>query len=273
MNLLEDFYEKGTPDMKYYAFDWDDNIVYMPTEIMLIDDVGDEVGMSTHDFAKYRLEIGKNEFKYRGTTIVGYSENPFRQFRVEGDEGFLSDVLIAKKGPAFDDFEEAINNGSIFSIITARGHNPETLKKGVKKYITNGFHGIDEQKLIRNLQKYRDLVSSETEYDDIIDEYLDMCRFYPVSFGSGSAANPEIEKVKALNEFYDYCESISEKVKKAFYFKNDMFGEKGDILNFTIGFSDDDPKNIEVMKDKVNRKGLTIYSTNKGEKEKVNQDN
>jgi hypothetical protein len=44
-------------------------------------------------------------------------------------------------------------------------------------------------------------------------------------------------------------------------------------LNFTIGFSDDDPKNIEVMKDKVNRKGLTIYSTNKGEKEKVNQDN
>ena len=21
MNLLEDFYEKGTPDMKYYAFD------------------------------------------------------------------------------------------------------------------------------------------------------------------------------------------------------------------------------------------------------------
>ena len=25
MNLLEDFYEKGTPDMKYYAFDWDEN--------------------------------------------------------------------------------------------------------------------------------------------------------------------------------------------------------------------------------------------------------
>ena len=182
-------------------------------------------------------------------------------------------MLIAKKGPAFDDFEEAINNGSIFSIITARGHNPETLKKGVKKYITNGFHGIDEQKLIKNLQKYRDLVSPETEYDDIIDDYLDMCRFYPVSFGTGSAANPEIEKVKALNEFYDYCEAMAEKVKKAFYFKNDMFGEKGNILNFTIGFSDDDPKNIEVMKDKVNRKGLTIYSTNKGEKEKVNQDN
>jgi hypothetical protein len=272
MNLFENFNDTGTPDMKYYAFDWDDNIVYMPTEIILIDDVGDEVGMSTHDFAKYRGEIGKNNFRYRGTTIVNYANLPFRQFTVTGDEGFLSDVLTAKKGPAFDDFEEAINNGSIFSIITARGHNPETLKKGVKKYITNGFHGIDEEKLIKNLQKYRDLVAPENQYEDIVDEYLDLCKFYPVSFESGSAANPEIEKVKALNEFYDYCEEMSERIKKAFYFKNDMNGEKGNILNFTIGFSDDDPKNIEVMKDKVNKKGLTIYSTNKGEKEKVNKD-
>jgi hypothetical protein len=272
MNLFEGFNNEGTPDMKYYAFDWDDNIVYMPTEIILIDDVGDEVGMSTHDFAKYRGEIGKNNFRYRGTTIVNYADSPFRQFKVTGDEAFLSDVLTAKKGPAFDDFEEAINNGSIFSIITARGHNPETLKKGVKKYITNGFHGIDEEKLIKNLQKYRDLVTPENQYEDIIDEYLDLCKFYPVTFGSGSAANPEIEKVKALNDFYDYCEDMSERLKKAFYFKNDMKGEKGDILNFTIGFSDDDSKNIEVMKDKVNRKGLTIYSTNKGEKEKVNKD-
>lgn len=271
MNLFEGFNNEGTPDMKYYAFDWDDNIVYMPTEIILIDDVGDEVGMSTHDFAKYRGEIGKNNFRYRGTTIVNYADSPFRQFKVTGDEAFLSDVLTAKKGPAFDDFEEAINNGSIFSIITARGHNPETLKKGVKKYITHGFYGIDEEKLIKNLQKYRDLVTPENQYEDIIDEYLDLCKFYPVTFGSGSAANPEIEKVKALNDFYDYCEDMSERLKKAFYFKNDMNGEKGNILNFTIGFSDDDPKNIEVIKDKVKRKGLTIYSTNKGEKEKVNK--
>lgn len=271
MELFEDFYEKGTPDMKYYAFDWDDNIVFMPTEIILIDNFNDEVGMSTHDFAKYRSDIGKNEFKYRGTTIVGYAPNPFRQFRVEGDVDFLSDVLIAKKGPSFDDFEEAINNGSIFAIITARGHNPKTLKQAVKKYIDNGFFGIDKDKLIKNLQKYRDLVAPEIEYEDIIDEYLDLCKFYPVSFESGSAANPEIEKVKALNEFYDYCEEMSEIIKKAFLFKNDMRGEKGDILNFSIGFSDDDPKNIEVIRDKVNKKGLTIYSTNKGDKEKVNQ--
>jgi hypothetical protein len=39
--------------------------------------------------------------------------------------------MLAKPGPAWDDFVEAINNGSIFSIVTARGHNPNVLKRGV----------------------------------------------------------------------------------------------------------------------------------------------
>ena len=43
--------------MKYYAFDWDDNIAIMPTKIVLEDKDGDEVGMSTEDFAEYREHI------------------------------------------------------------------------------------------------------------------------------------------------------------------------------------------------------------------------
>jgi hypothetical protein len=269
MLIIEDSNEKWTPNMKYYAFDWDDNIVYMPTEIILLDNFDDEVGMSTHDFAKYRSEIGKNTFKYRGTNIVGYAQKPFRQFREEGDENFLNDIMIAKRGPAFNDFKEAINNGSIFSIITARGHNPNTLKEGVKKYIKKGVFGIDENKLIYNLEKYRDLIPSD-DNEDIVDDYLNMCKFYPVTFSSGSAANPEIEKVKALNEFYIYCENMADKVKEAFLFKNDLKGETGGLMKFSVGFSDDDPKNIETIKDKVNKSNLTIYSTNKGDKEKVN---
>ena len=42
---------EGTPNSKYYEFDWDDNIVSMPTKIILKNDKGDEVGMSTEDFA------------------------------------------------------------------------------------------------------------------------------------------------------------------------------------------------------------------------------
>ena len=40
--LKEGIDESGTPDMKYYAFDWDDNIVTMPTKIILKDEDGEE---------------------------------------------------------------------------------------------------------------------------------------------------------------------------------------------------------------------------------------
>jgi hypothetical protein len=57
--IVEGIDEFGAPDEKYYAFDWDDNIVSMPTKIILKDEDGDEVGMSTEDFATYREQIGK----------------------------------------------------------------------------------------------------------------------------------------------------------------------------------------------------------------------
>ena len=33
--LMKEGIDEGQPDLKYYAFDWDDNIVIMPTQIML----------------------------------------------------------------------------------------------------------------------------------------------------------------------------------------------------------------------------------------------
>jgi hypothetical protein len=70
-NILEGFTDEKTPEMKYYAFDWDDNIVHMPTKIILLDDDGNEVSMSTEDFAEYRSIIGKEDFEYDGNKIVG----------------------------------------------------------------------------------------------------------------------------------------------------------------------------------------------------------
>jgi len=65
LNILkEGIDDSGNPDLKYYAFDWDDNILTMPTEIMLVTDDGYEVGMSTEDFAEYRHKIGVEDFEY-----------------------------------------------------------------------------------------------------------------------------------------------------------------------------------------------------------------
>jgi hypothetical protein len=271
--FTEGFKDEGTPDLKYYAFDWDDNIVHMPTKIILKDDDDNEVGMSTDDFAEYRHQIGKEPFKYKGNTIVGYGENPFRNFRTEGDKDFLVDAMRAKLGPAFDDFREAINNGSIFAIITARGHNPNTLKEAVYNYIIEGFNGIDKEELIKNLKKYRSFVDEEEMTDDeLIKSYLELNKYHPVSFGDDKgASNPEEAKVRAMDDFVSYIKGMAGILDKKAYLKKDI-ANKFNPETLTIGFSDDDPKNIEVMqryfKDKPDNIVKT-YSTAGGTKKEV----
>lgn len=271
--FTEGFKDEKTPDLKYYAFDWDDNIVHMPTKIILKNDEGEEVGMSTEDFAEYRHDVGKKDFDYKGHTIVGFAENPFRNFRTEGDKDFLIDAMQAKKGPAFNDFKEAINNGSIFAIITARGHNPETLKEAVYNYIVNDFEGISKDELIKNLKKYRSFVGEEEMSDkELIDTYLAMNKYHPVSFGDEKGAtNPEEAKVRAMNDFVDYIKGMAAILNKKAWLKNDI-GNKFVPTKPLIGFSDDDPRNVEVMrkafKDKPDNLVKT-YSTAGGIKKEV----
>jgi hypothetical protein len=268
LRIYEGISETGTPDLKYYAFDWDDNIATMPTRIMLKDEDGNPVGMTTEDFAHYRHKIGKEDFEYDGKIIVGYDEEPFRNFKTAGDKAFLVDAMLAKPGPAWNDFVEAINNGSIFSIITARGHNPNTIKEAVYNYIISGFNGINKDELLKNVKKFRNF-ADEDELSDIelIKSYLDLCKFYPVTFGKGSAASPEEEKVKALEEFVDYIKELSQRIHKKAFLKNN-------VRNFftpTIGFSDDDIKNVEAIKKHFEDKPDNIiktYSTSGGIKTK-----
>lgn len=257
--------------MKYYAFDWDDNIVHMPTEIMLVDENGDEVGMSTEDFAKYRTDIGKKPINYKGNKIVNFAPNAFRFFRTEGDKKFITDSLRAKLGPAFYDFREAINNGSIFSIITARGHNPKTIKEAIYNYILTGFGGIEKDELLKNLRKYRSFVGEEEMGDDeLIKTYLALNKYYPVTFGDEkNAVNPEEAKVMAMQEFVDYIKGMAAVLNKKAFLKKDI-GNKFLPSMPVIGFSDDDIRNVEVMKKAFKDKPeVKTYSTAGGTKKEV----
>jgi hypothetical protein len=271
--ITEGFRDEKTPDLKYYAFDWDDNIVHMPTKIIVKDDNREEVGMSTDDFAEHRSNIGKKNFDYKGHTIVGFASHPFRNFKTEGDKDFLIDSMKAKEGPAFNDFKEAINNGSIFSIITARGHNPNTLKQAVYNYIINDFHGISKDELVKNLKKYRTFAGEDEMSDnELIKSYLAMNKYHPVSFGDEKgAANPEEAKVRAMDEFVDYIKGMAAILNKRAFLKNDIANKFiPDIPS--IGFSDDDPKNVEVMKKHFKNKPDNIvktYSTAGGIKKEV----
>jgi hypothetical protein len=256
--LKEGITDEGTPDMKYYAFDWDDNIAIMPTKIILEDYDGDEVGMSTEDFAEYREYIGKEPFEYEGHKIVGFAKDPFRFFSIKGDKQFIVDSMIAKPGPAWSDFVEAINNGSIFSIVTARGHSPNVLKEACYNMIISNHNGIDSNELVKNLEKFRDLegIGSSSKRDMII-EYLNMCRFYPVTYGQGSAQSPEEGKIKALKGFVDYVKRISKMINKKAFLKNKVSNR----FTPTIGFSDDDLRNLEKVKGHFEKDPENIIKT------------
>lgn len=260
--------EKLTPDMKYYAFDWDDNIMYMPTKIVLKDSNGNEVGMGTEDFAEYRTKIGVEPFEYKGKKIVGFAEDPFRNFGVKGDKKFLLDSVLAKPGPAWDDFVEAINGGSIFSIITARGHNPKTLALAVRKLIDGNVKGLSKKELVWNLRKYNKIARQNPDVSDdrLIDFYVfKLNKYYPVTFGQGSAAKPEDLKVTAAKEFQDYVKEMSKKLGGSPHFKDDISNR----FIPKIGFSDDDLRNLEKMKSELTKDEenmYQLYSTHGGEK-------
>jgi hypothetical protein len=164
---------------------------------------------------------------------------------------------------AWPDFVEAINNGSLFSIITARGHNPMTLMRGVKKLIDSNRGGIDSDELYESLVKMREN-AGETPQDketEIV-KYLKMCKFYPVSYGEGSATNPEEAKITAMNRFKNYVQAQAEKlnIRLAKKIENEISNKFVPM----IGFSDDDPRNIAAMSKGV--KGVKIFSTHGGKK-------
>jgi hypothetical protein len=254
--------ETSTPDMKYYAFDWDDNIMMMPTKIILKDDNGMDVEMSTEDFATYRTKIGKEPFEYDGQTVVDFSKEPFINFGVKGDKKFLIDSMTAEPGPAWSDFKEAINGGSVFAIITARGHTPSIMKEACYNLIISNHNGLDSTELTKNLEKYRNLADEDIlPKNEMIREYLNLCRFYPVSYGEGSATNPEQGKIKALREFIEYIKELGSELHKKAFLKNKVSNK----FNPLVGFSDDDLRNLEKIKGHFGKTPeLKMYSTHGG---------
>lgn len=266
--LLSEKIVDGSPDLKYYAFDWDDNIVHMPTKIYVLTDEGEEVGVSTEDFAVLREKIGKKPISYKGDTIVDFSKNPFRDFSVKGDKQFLIDSLGARPGPAWDDFVESVNNGSIFAIITARGHNPDTIKEAIYNMIIRNYEGLDKDSLVKNLKKYREFAGDdETSDTEIIKSYMEMNKYHPVSFGdTGGATKPEDLKVKAMGDFVLYVKGIAALLQKKAFLKKGLAFKFAPIKVPTIGFSDDDELNVDAMKKHFERidEPIKTYSTKGG---------
>lgn len=233
----------------YYAFDWDDNILRMPTMIRLEKKVGDQwvpTDVSTAEFAEVR---GDKE-NYRLLNQSG--DEAFANFRDTGPMGgdiFLEDVKKAvssgRFAPAWEDFIECLSNGSLFAIITARGHESETMRRGVEWIIDNVLTEQQIFEMYNNLLKFSYFYDISTEADrllkgtpsqnELVKLYLDNCDFVGVSAPSrgGTPDNPEKAKEEALLSFKSKVDSFA--------------GQLG--MKAMIGFSDDDLGNVAHIED------------------------
>jgi hypothetical protein len=237
----------------YYAFDWDDNILNMPTTIYMEKKDGDRwipVNISTAKFAIIRND--KENYRiFNNDPNIAFSE--FTDYGPRGKDAFLMDVksAISNKnfGPSWNDFIKCLTHGCLFSIITARGHESESIRKGIEWIIDNVLTKEQHYQMYNYLLKYAHIfrIGEEVNYDrilkgipsknELVKIYLDNCDFVSVSSPSrgGSAEDPEKAKEDALIQFNIKINKFASSVG----------------LKAKIGFSDDDLKNVKQIENLI----------------------
>ena len=234
--------------LHYYAYDWDDNILNMPTKIHLQQLVGGEFldyDVSTSEFAEIRSNVSKNPKEGEFRMYDNDADKTFSDFI--GHDIFLEDTkeALTKKlfGPAFRSFINTLVNGELFAIITARASEPETLRAAVDIIVYEYLSDNQQEQMIDNLSDFNDVFKTYDD-DEIIDKYLDECEYIGVNsetfikeFGDiVDISNPEEGKKLALSNFtkrvQDYGKQSNRQVK--------------------MGFSDDDKGNVESVKKHFN---------------------
>lgn len=140
----------------FYFFDFDDNVAFLATPLILFHkDSGLEVKISSGEFAQEHSQIGKagiyKDYEIRFDDQTG----TFRCFRDHHPEElerlglkkqiFVHDVAEALglpdfqwKGPSWSCFYHATFNQRPVSVITARGHDPQTIVNGVSMFVDGG---------------------------------------------------------------------------------------------------------------------------------------
>lgn len=248
-------------DLKYYIFDWDDNILHMPTRIHLERRLQDGTWVphlvSTSLFAVIRNDT----VHYRppdGEWAKAFSE--FRDFDGDDESTFLKDARTAidrlLKGetappPSFNTFKKSLIEGRIFAIVTARGHSSETLKRGVQLFIDRVLSPEERATMISNLRGYvisydgADVNDAMSD-DQILSYYLSLNKYHAVTSPqfeqlvedrAPSYSRSEARKQFAIRDFLEHLFTIIERI--------------GVHKPISVGFSDDDPANVRAVEEYI----------------------
>jgi len=241
--------------LRSYIFDWDDNILHMPTEVLIDKKVDGEwvpMSMATGDYAKFREDPN---YRLR-------NNKPSQAFKWFSDnDAFIKDVKKAihheSFAPSFNKFKEALINSNPFAINTARGHQPTTIKKGVRIFIDMVLTDSEKNEMVNNIRKNLKLAEGLND-EQTIDLYLDeLGEYYPVSSGEfgkrfgldvhGSAASPEHAKKVAIEHFTKKVFDNMDKLINSGYKK------------MSVGFSDDDLGNVRAAEEFIENELNKMY--------------
>lgn len=248
-------------DLKYYIFDWDDNILHMPTYIHLERKLPDGSWVPHLVSTALYSVIRKDKEHYRPPQ--GVMENAFVEFRDfanEPESKFLTDAKTAlqriedgldKLPPSFNVFKKSLIEGRIFAIVTARGHSSETLRKGVELFINKVLTPYEKEEMIFNLRGYTvcfdgiDVNNSRSD-EEVLQNYLNLNKYHAVTSPNFKDIVPEGDEVPPSYK--------SEQRKKyaILDFLEHLFGIIARInakKPISVGFSDDDPLNVQSLTD------------------------
>lgn len=216
----------------FYFFDFDDNVAFLATPIILFErETRRELKVSSGEYAKIHRSVGKPGAYEKYELINDDQTGSFRSFR-DRDIGLLDRLLGRKqmfvqdlaaalgfpdvqwKGPSWSCFYHAALNRRPMSVITARGHAPETIKQGIQLFVDRAY------------------LPHEPNYLSILPVTNPNVR---LSLGckDGSTSVASLKKA-----------AIRASVERAV----DVYG-KSDFHRF--GMSDDDPHNIELITEEM----------------------
>lgn len=216
----------------FYFFDFDDNVAYLSTPIILFHKkTGEEISLSSGEFAENHRDIGKSgkyenyfmEFNDESGSFRHFRDKKFTATQVRSGikQTFIQDIEKALenadhvwKAPSWNSFYHATYNQRPVSLITARGHHPETIKAGIDLMVKDGHLPISPN------------------YHSI----------FPVS-------NVDIRK--ELGDL-NLTKTVPELKKDAIRFSVEKALEDyGNSPFHRFGMSDDDPKNIELITEEM----------------------
>lgn len=236
----------------FYFFDFDDNIAILSTPILIFQkETGRAIRLSSREFGENSADIGKRGVFRDYEVRLDDHQGSFQFFRDKDlslvqkilgkKQMFVNDLLLALglpdyhwQGPSWNCFYHAVFNKRPISLITARGHHPETIKSGIRQMVSGGH------------------IPHEPNYLAI----------YPINY-------PATRALLGQNNMTSVAEmkqsAIRASVEKA-------FADYGFNKHHRFGMSDDDPRNVELIIDEMSRlkreypeNSFFVFDTHKGQ--------